>query len=513
MRSRPGVRNAHRRESSGAAGRPPRAGGPRVRGRPCGLHSRRTILRLEHGDRPRDPGEVLFSSRGGAAVAANRAGPADAFTRDPPLGRAIMALAREHAPSQHIYIAGEGIGPGRREVFLRLFWNDARRLEYLRDTRVRHRARRDWSPPVRSAARAEGRGAAQAARARRPAGPSCHRRGRRGRLGSRTPAPAQATAAATLPMPFYPVDRIQSRLASAVAVHRARRSSAPVERGSLGPAAGIGRRSCRYPDAGRAGLTVHGQRPGGRAGADAVRFRLPRVPPAQDAAVAAQRGHRNVADGACALAREAGAVSRHHPQTKTTRLSALVQRILEFSRLQQPRGYEFETSTSARWRARRWRRSSRACPSRSSSFRVEEQARPRPSAPTRQRSSRSLVNLLDNAVKYSARVVKRSSFACARRRRRRSSKSSTAASASARPTIGGFSRSSIAGPGRRCIATGSASACPSCSSSCTRTAAVMEVESAPGQGATFRVILPPKAIATVMRLRPRAEPANAEAVT
>jgi signal transduction histidine kinase len=66
------------------------------------------------------PGEVLFYGRNGR------------FDRDPALGRAIFDLARRHAPSQHIYVAAEDVGPGGdQHVLLRVFWNDAKRLEYF----------------------------------------------------------------------------------------------------------------------------------------------------------------------------------------------------------------------------------------------------------------------------------------------------------------------------------------------------------------------------------------------
>ena len=66
------------------------------------------------------PGEVLFFGRDGR------------FVRDPALGRAVFELARRHAPAQHIYIAAEGVGPDKRhQVLLRVFWNDAQRLDYF----------------------------------------------------------------------------------------------------------------------------------------------------------------------------------------------------------------------------------------------------------------------------------------------------------------------------------------------------------------------------------------------
>ena len=63
--------------------------------------------------------DVLFYGRSGE------------FARDPELGQAVLDLARQHAGTQQIYIAAEGIGADQRQVFLRLFWTDARRLEYF----------------------------------------------------------------------------------------------------------------------------------------------------------------------------------------------------------------------------------------------------------------------------------------------------------------------------------------------------------------------------------------------
>lgn len=66
------------------------------------------------------PGEALFFGRDGR------------FDRDPALGRAIFELARRHAPDQHIYVAADDVGPDqRRQVLLRVFWTDAQRLEYF----------------------------------------------------------------------------------------------------------------------------------------------------------------------------------------------------------------------------------------------------------------------------------------------------------------------------------------------------------------------------------------------
>jgi signal transduction histidine kinase len=99
------------------------------------------------------PGEVLFF-RGVAADAAagvpaprpaaarlartNGAGIAPpgfaggVWGRDPPLGRLVYALARRHAVAQQIYVGAEHeLADGPRQIFIRIFWNDARRETFF----------------------------------------------------------------------------------------------------------------------------------------------------------------------------------------------------------------------------------------------------------------------------------------------------------------------------------------------------------------------------------------------
>jgi two-component system phosphate regulon sensor histidine kinase PhoR len=78
------------------------------------------FLAWSTGTEAETPGEVLFFGRDGR------------FERDPVLGRDVFELARRHAPDQHIYIAAEGVGPAKHhQVLLRVFWNNAKRLEYF----------------------------------------------------------------------------------------------------------------------------------------------------------------------------------------------------------------------------------------------------------------------------------------------------------------------------------------------------------------------------------------------
>ncbi len=70
-------------------------------------------------DTPGADADVLFYGRSGE------------FGRDPQLGPAILALARQYAPLQRVYVAAEGVGAEPRQVFLRMFWTDAQRDEYF----------------------------------------------------------------------------------------------------------------------------------------------------------------------------------------------------------------------------------------------------------------------------------------------------------------------------------------------------------------------------------------------
>ena len=67
------------------------------------------------------PRQVVFYGRNGTAATRSRSSAAP-----------LSTLARRHAPAQQIYVAAERIAPGSpHQVFLRLFWTDARRLEYF----------------------------------------------------------------------------------------------------------------------------------------------------------------------------------------------------------------------------------------------------------------------------------------------------------------------------------------------------------------------------------------------
>ena len=145
------------------------------------------------------PGEVLFFGRDGR------------FARDAALGRAVFELACRHAPAQHIFIAAEGVGPEKRyQVLLRVFWNDAKRLDYFAVLGL------IVDPQTSPARLFETAGIARinALLARRAGEPPLRLRvtNERGELvyGNADAGPISARLA--FPMLFYPAEEIQARM-------------------------------------------------------------------------------------------------------------------------------------------------------------------------------------------------------------------------------------------------------------------------------------------------------------
>jgi signal transduction histidine kinase len=435
------------------------------------------------------PGEALFYSRDGTSSAADRAGPADVFTRDPPLGRAILQLARQHGPSQQIYIAGEGVGPGKRAVFLRLFWNDARRLEYF--AILGFAIEPSAMGPRLFEALHEGKAGALLRQRGRDAPLSLRVIGEDGALvyGTATPTSAQATGATILPMAFYPIDRIESRLAYAAPVRQFRvEVSAPVEGGVFGPSGGY------WPTVLSVvlmlvalGLTVMAN----RRAAELARMQSDFVShvshqlktPLSLLSAATETLSMDRARSPEKLAQYVGII-----RNETTRLSALIHRILEFSRLQQQRGFEFEDvdlNSLARETVAAFEQS---LSDPEFVFEVEEQAPPVHTRADPAAIEQTLVNLLDNAVKYST-IVKHIVV-----RVRASSSQAIIEVVDRGIGIGKADHRRIfekfyRGPGATLHRNGFGLGLPIALELVHAHNGVIELESAPGQGATFRIVL------------------------
>jgi signal transduction histidine kinase len=342
------------------------------------------------------PGEVLFFGRGGG------------FARDPALGRAIVALATQHAPAQHIYIAAEGIGPEKRhQVFLRLFWTDANRRDYFAllgfvvdPERVRERLFDAlYDAKLETLLNARGGDVPLQLQVTDEHGSLVH--------GPRESLPI--AAAVTLPLLFYPAEDIGTRLAVGVPA-RPWTIRVSAER----PGGGVSGVSQTYWPTVLSvllmlvavGYTVQAN----RRAADLARMQADFI---------SHVSHQlKTPLSLLSAATETLAMERVRSPEKlsqylgtirgeVTRLSALVQRILEFSRLQQARSYEFELLPLGPLVRETVDAFASSLSRQGFTFSVEEEGPPAFVRADSAALEQALANLLDNAVKYSgdARLV------------------------------------------------------------------------------------------------------------
>jgi signal transduction histidine kinase len=334
--------------------------------------------------------EVLFYGRSGE------------FAPDPDLGRAVLELAERYAGTQQIYVAAEGIGAEPRQVFLRLFWTDAQRLEYfavlgfvIEPASMRQRLfagprgrtfdavllRRGGDVPLQL-------------RITDDAGTVVY-----GTLPAEVPA-----ARLAFPMLFYPAEDIRSRLAIGVAP---RPWAIEVGASAFATAyAGTGQRY--WPIAlsmllmlVALGLTVQAH----RRSAELARMQTDFV---------AHVSHQlKTPLSLLSAATETLQMDRIRSPEKlseyldtiraeASRLTALVQRVLEFSRVQQQRSYEFEQVDLGALVRETVDAFAHGLPSRGGRFDVVL-SRPGPFVKADPAALEQVIaNLLDNAVKYSS---------------------------------------------------------------------------------------------------------------
>jgi signal transduction histidine kinase len=342
------------------------------------------------------PGEVVFYGR------------ESGFQRDPKLGQAIMALARKHAPAQQIYIAAEGIGPEKRhQVFLRVFWTDASRLDYFAvlgfvvdPAQVRSRLFEAlYKARLEQVLRERGGDVPLQLQVFDERGALVH--------GPEESQPI--AAAATLPMLFYPADEIESRMAVSLPARPWTIRVSAAQPG--GGVAGVGQ--AYWPTVLSVllmllavGYTVQAN----RRAADLARMQADFI---------SHVSHQlKTPLSLLSAATETLAMERVRSPEKMSqylgtirgevmRLSALVQRILEFSRLQQQRSYEFEVLDLGPLVRETVDAFASSLSRHGFTFTVEEDG---PAPYVRADSAaieQALANLLDNAVKYSgdSRVV------------------------------------------------------------------------------------------------------------
>lgn len=277
------------------------------------------------------PGEVLFYGRD------------QRFARDPALGRAVIDLARRYAPTQHIYVAADDAGSGKRQqIFLRLFWTDAQRLEYFAvlgfvvDPSDMRQRLFDGLPRARL----------DALLARRAGDLPLKLRvtDEQGALVYGSANAGTVIGRVEFPMLFYPADDIQSRLAIGVAPR-----PWSIEVGAPEPAGALASISQGYWPSLLSvglmlvalGLTLQAHR------------RAAELAQMQTDFVAHVSHQLKTPLSLLSAATETLQMDRIRSPEKlgeyldtiraeASRLSTLVQRVLEFSRVQQQRSYEFE---------------------------------------------------------------------------------------------------------------------------------------------------------------------------
>jgi signal transduction histidine kinase len=255
----------------------------------------------------------------------------------------VFELARKHAPSQHIYVAAEHVGPDQREnVLLRVFWNDAKRLDYFFVLGF------VVDPKTMPVGLFEGprRGRIDAVLSRR-AGESPLRLRVVDETGALIYGNAEAgtiSGRLAFPMLFYPAEEIQARMAGGAAT---RAWEIDVGAQALGGTyAGISR--SYWPTVVSValmlvalGLTVQAQR------------RSAELAEMQTDFVAHVSHQLKTPLSLLSAATETLQMDRIRSPEKlreyldtiraeASRLSMLVQRVLEFSRVQQDRNYELE---------------------------------------------------------------------------------------------------------------------------------------------------------------------------
>jgi signal transduction histidine kinase len=283
---------------------------------------------------PGSPGrdaDVLFYGRSGE------------FAPDPDLGRAVRDLARRYAPTQQIYVAAEDVGDEPRQVFLRLFWTDARRLEYFAVLGfvidpAAMRARLFAGPQGRSL---------DAVLARRGGGVPLQLRitdEENETVYGGTLAPDVPVARLSFPMLFYPGETIRTRLAAGVPTRPwVIEVGAPVLSAAT---AGAGQRY--WPTVlsmllmlVALGLTIQAH----RRSAELARMQAEFVAhvshqlktPLSLLSTATETLQMDRIRSPEKLAEYLDTI-----RAEAARLTALVQRVLEFSRVQERRRYEFE---------------------------------------------------------------------------------------------------------------------------------------------------------------------------
>jgi signal transduction histidine kinase len=285
------------------------------------------------------PGEALFYRRhddapGDAALSFD----GGAFVRDPELGRFVMKVARRNQLSQHIY-AAEEIGPDGLQLFLRVYWTNAQRLEFYA---VLGFLVSPAQLPQMFSFLHERRLAALLTERGGDVPLELRVTDHSGRVVYGNPAPRPDAAGVTVPMLFYPAARIETRLVTSgisPQLWRVEVSAPLAQRGFL---------EGYWPTLfsvvlmlGAFGLTVRANLRAAEVAQRQAEFMAHashqlKTPLSLISAATETLEMAHVRSPE-KMARYLGTI-----RNEATRLSSLVQRILEFSRVEQARALEFE---------------------------------------------------------------------------------------------------------------------------------------------------------------------------
>ena len=321
---------------------------------------------------------------------------------DGPLGRAVFDLARRHARAQQIYVAAEALTPKLpHQVFLRLFWTDARRVDYfailgfvIEPARMRTqlfdspRSARLESLLTRRAA-----GLPLQLTVTDEAGTIVY-----GKTGT-----SLHTSRVPFPMLFYPADEIQSRLAAGVEPRDwSIAVSLPATRGTVRDLADT------YGPTALSmilllvalGLTVQAHRRSAELARMQTDF-VAHVSHQLKTPLSLLSAATETLEMDRVRSPERFAEYLRTIHAEASRLSLLVQRVLEFSRMQQRRSYEFERADLGALVRETVAAFAHGLSGQGFSFDVQDDGRPMFVRADPAALEQVLANLLDNAVKYS----------------------------------------------------------------------------------------------------------------
>jgi signal transduction histidine kinase len=343
------------------------------------------------------PGEAVFRGRESAdEVAYVTPAAGAAFARDSTLGKTIIDIARRGSREQHIYVTDQA-EPGQ-QLFLRLYWADARRLDYYA---ILGYVASSASLPDMFAVLHERR--LKALLERRGGERPLELRviNDRGAIVFGPPEAPESIASVSESMEFYPAARIESRLVSAGIPPPVWRFEVGATHADRGLVRGY------WPTAASVllmlvafGLTLQASRRAddlARMQADFIAHASHQLKTPLSLLSAATETVEIARVRSPEKVSEYLGLIRH----EVSRLSTLVQRILEFSRVQQARSYEFESIDLAALVRETVEAFASSLSSRHFTFHIEQPG----AAPTVVADPAAieqvLANLLDNAVKYS----------------------------------------------------------------------------------------------------------------